>query len=99
MDAQGTWGRSELIQQYVFDSTHAKTHASSISDAAQAEVLWVESDSSLLCNDRIAKESFSQLEASAIMSPKHLQVPENAITQNTSQVKHATLYTNGYADQ
>ena len=99
MAAQESWGKSESIQQCVFDSTLAKTHASSISDAAQAEVPSVESCDSLICNDRTVKESFSQLAASDILPFKHLQVPENTITQNTIQVEHATLYTGGYADQ
>ena len=84
--AQGSWGKSESTQQCIFDSTLAKTHASSMGDASQAGVPWAGSYNSPLCNDRIAKESFSQVEASNFLSSKHLQVPENAITQNTIQV-------------
>ena len=95
---QGSLGRSESTQQYIYDSTLAKTDMSSISDAAQAEVPCVKSYNSLVCNDSKAKERFSQLEASDFLPSKHLQVPEHAITQDTIQVKHATLYTGGCAD-
>ncbi len=88
MLVQASEGNLTLLQRCKDSKSAADVTASSVSEENPADWSSASTYKSLECNERIAQEGYADVMTGSPASSKHLQVPQNAITQLTLQVTH-----------